>query len=226
MAGFCEISRRSPLRFCELRGGIAKSLQPDPRNIPVFGRLALETRLEDPLHGGPGIKPNGHLDFIQVDFRGTSALAKTMISMGIATRTACIFGRPVLELGSNWTCPYCQHAQVLTSERTHEQAHKLHVDGSKLSDPNYKVVAIVCSNEACRELTLTVSLSEIKEAKPSPRALYRSTLEKWPLLPPSKAKPQPSCVPSPFGLTTKKRVQFGTLAPKHQQLSFDGVFKE
>jgi hypothetical protein len=68
MAGFCEISRRSQVRFCELRGGIAKNLQPDPRNTPVFGRLALETRLENPLHGGPGIKPNGHLCFIQEGF--------------------------------------------------------------------------------------------------------------------------------------------------------------
>jgi hypothetical protein len=81
MAGFCEISRRSQLRFCELRGGIAKSLQPDPRNIPLFGRLALETRLENPLHGGPGIKPNGHIRFIQGYFRGNSELALTVFGM-------------------------------------------------------------------------------------------------------------------------------------------------
>jgi hypothetical protein len=35
MAGFCEISRRSQLRFCELRGGIAKSLQPYTEGIPT-----------------------------------------------------------------------------------------------------------------------------------------------------------------------------------------------
>src|SRR4051812_42110715 len=116
-----------------------------------------------------------------------------------------------MDLGSNWTCPYCRHAQVLADERVHNQAFKLHVAGAKYDDPQLSVMAVVCANGACKEMTLWAALTE---AKAGSRTFYRSPVKRWPLMPPSRAKPQPECVPEPLRADYQEACAIRDLSPK------------
>ncbi len=118
-----------------------------------------------------------------------------------------------MEIGSNWTCPYCRHAQVLAVERVHNQALQLHVSGSKWNSPHLNVVAVVCTNGRCKEMTLWTSLTVVQSAGP-PHREKRLPFKRWPLMPSSHAKPQPDCVPEPLRIDYQEACAIRDLSPK------------
>jgi Domain of unknown function (DUF4145) len=61
----------------------------------------------------------------------------------------------------------------------------------KSGKPTVSLRAIVCANEACRQLTLTATLGVAREGQPK----FPHTIQTWTLLPPSSAKPQPDFIP-------------------------------
>src|ERR1700733_9492007 len=97
-------------------------------------------------------------------------------------------------VGENWTCPYCGHAQVLARTRRDHVEERLGVEGTK-NDTVYSIgyLSIVCANSSCCELNLTVQLLEnFKDAHGNNMAL---PVREWMLLPLSSAKPQPDFIP-------------------------------
>ncbi|WP_441280268.1 DUF4145 domain-containing protein [Bradyrhizobium sp. 63_E2_N1_3] len=121
-----------------------------------------------------------------------------------------------VKLGSNWTCPYCRHAQVVSAERIHDVDSELEVHGSRLTTPYLRVTAVVCANDQCRELTLSAGLSSIVVAK-TPVGTHRHVRrpgKSWTLLPPSTAKPQPDCVPEPLRADYAEACAIRDLSPK------------
>jgi Domain of unknown function (DUF4145) len=98
-------------------------------------------------------------------------------------------------VGENWKCPYCGHAQVLDKKRFDQDWHRMAVEGEKSERSlSLGVVAIVCANSECRELSLCVQLA-VKDARGDAIALPR---EEWTLLPASPARPLPSSIPKPI----------------------------
>jgi hypothetical protein len=101
---------------------------------------------------------------------------------------------PWEEVGENWNCPYCGHAQVLSGRRYDQERARLAVEGAK-DEAAFAIGyrSIVCANNKCRELSLAVRLlALLKDAQSSEFGL---PLHEWTLLPPSSAKPQPAFIP-------------------------------
>ena len=65
----------------------------------------------------------------------------------------------MVRVGKNWKCPYCGHAQVVSSARHDTDRHELGVKGEKRNTTLFlRVEAVVCANDECRELNLTAQL--------------------------------------------------------------------
>ena len=114
-------------------------------------------------------------------------------------------------IGTNWSCPYCGHAQVLAEERVHHQAYKLHVTGGTIVEPQCAVKAIVCANALCKELSLWVTL---RGAVFGSKVQVQVPINHWPLLPPSNAKPQPNWLPPALVSDYKEACAIRDLSPK------------
>jgi hypothetical protein len=121
-----------------------------------------------------------------------------------------------VEIGSNWTCQYCRHAQVISSERIQDTDSELKVQGSKLVAPSIRLTAVVCANDHCKELTLLAGLSSVVVANTvlGSRRHVRLPAKHWTLMPPSTAKPQPDCVPEPLRADYAEACAIRDLSPK------------
>jgi len=103
----------------------------------------------------------------------------------------------MVQVGENWKCPYCGHAQVLQKNRLDDQWHHQYVEGWKHFGmrPMVGITAIVCANSDCRELTLKAIQGR---SNPSRNDVVEGPYKTWPLLPPSSARPQPDYIPKPI----------------------------
>lgn len=77
------------------------------------------------------------------------------------------------------------------------------------SQPTVGITSIICANDKCRKLSLSVSLGAVAKgaSKVSPK-------QKWVLLPPSSAKPQPKCVPEVLANDYYEACAIRALSPK------------
>ena len=64
----------------------------------------------------------------------------------------------MVEIGENWKCPYCNHAQVIAKERYHSGLARFYVEGWAEGLPGYSFEAIVCANADCGKLSLTFAV--------------------------------------------------------------------
>ena len=71
----------------------------------------------------------------------------------------------MVNVGDNWTCPYCGHAQVLSENRMQDDWNRQHIRGWKKGVPTVGILSIVCANKDCQELSLTVVLGPAKKGK-------------------------------------------------------------
>ena len=71
----------------------------------------------------------------------------------------------MVNVGDNWTCPYCGHAQVLSENCMQDDWNRQHIRGWKKGVPTVGILSIVCANKDCQELSLTVVLGPAKKGK-------------------------------------------------------------
>lgn len=92
-----------------------------------------------------------------------------------------------------WTCPFCNHASVVTDDNFKYGTVSLPIDnkhGARISVVRY----IVCPNPECKEFTMNVSLHEVAYSTYN-NAVPDKLIKKWSLLPPSHAKVFPNYIP-------------------------------
>ena len=101
-------------------------------------------------------------------------------------------------VGDNWKCPYCGHAQVLSNARMQDQWNRQHVRGWKKGVPTVGIESIVCANKECQELSLLVVLGLGLDSVIKDDDEPVSVEGHWTLLPSSSAKPQPDYILKPI----------------------------
>jgi hypothetical protein len=118
----------------------------------------------------------------------------------------------MVTVGTNWKCPYCAHAQVITDDRYGEGNYRFHVSGWKYGRPVLAFEVIVCANDQCKEVILDVTLGTY---------IYRGNQiefggpgKSWSLLPASSAKPQPDYIPEPIRNDYNEACAIRDLSPK------------
>ena len=100
--------------------------------------------------------------------------------------------------GSDWTCPYCNRAQTLTSPKVDSGSYRIVINNHALGPVGLWYIANACANSACRQLSLTVCLTRFVGDGHGGYTITNEVLRKWDLLPESSAKPQPEYIPKPI----------------------------
>ena len=98
---------------------------------------------------------------------------------------------------TNWKCPYCGHAQIVTDKTFAVNDIRIQNDLSKHGKIGGQITSIVCSNDDCKEITLAFSLCEVAY-RGVDWYLTKNKHYSWQLLPESTAKPQPDYIPQPI----------------------------
>jgi len=116
-------------------------------------------------------------------------------------------------IGENWTCPYCCHAQVLSAERHCSSFHEQCISGWKEQEMNPVIAlsSIICANSKCAQLTLKVLLGTTPSKT---NKISFSHLNSWLLLPASAAKPQSDFIPAPLRADYYEACSIRDLSPK------------
>jgi len=116
----------------------------------------------------------------------------------------------MVNVGDNWTWPYCGHAQVLSENRMQDDWNRQHIRGWKKGVPTVGILSIVCANKDCQELSLTVVLGPAKKGNDQAVRVDKH----WTLLPPSSAKPQPDDIPQAIRSDYYEACAIRDLSPK------------
>lgn len=111
----------------------------------------------------------------------------------------------------NFLCPYCHHHTTITAPHISDEWRPVEIGSKQFNDGQILGVgftAIACPNPDCRQLTLTIRLTQ--------RA-YREEaddLREWRLLPESSAKPQPDYIPAAVTEDYTEACRIKDLSPK------------
>jgi hypothetical protein len=111
----------------------------------------------------------------------------------------------------NWTCPHCERAVTIVDERITNDRHTLWIENAV---GRYSLITtfIVCPNDECRKFTLTARLHESTHHSGGER--IGGVVEKWNLIPPSKAKTFPTYIPQPILDDYREACLIRDLSPK------------
>jgi hypothetical protein len=95
----------------------------------------------------------------------------------------------------DWTCPFCSRDATLTNQSTHNHTTFLvikNADGPK----SFSSFFIVCPNPKCKKFSLSAGLFE-SEQNFNGGWEQKKLLQRWELVPASKAKTLPNYIPQP-----------------------------
>jgi Domain of unknown function (DUF4145) len=119
------------------------------------------------------------------------------------------------KVGENWSCPYCNRAQVISQDRSGSQLNWMGVKGCEHGKMGCAAEYVVCANDECRKLSMRVYL--VEQGSYSPRKeeyeIVR-VIDDWRLLPASFARPQPSYVPEALRRDYEEACAIRDLSPK------------
>lgn len=114
-----------------------------------------------------------------------------------------------MNLGENWKCPYCGHAQVIAHDRYDTEGHGLGIVNWVEGEGSYSIEAIVCANAKCRKLSLEFTILACGLGNRFP-----ITFKRWQLLPSAFAKPLPDYIPEPLRRDYEEACAIRDLSPK------------
>jgi Domain of unknown function (DUF4145) len=120
----------------------------------------------------------------------------------------------MVSVGENWNCLYCGHAQVIADERLHGDLKDLYVTGWENGEAGYCLESIVCANNQCRKMSLSLALVEVIRNIHDDAYESRRTVKSWTLLPSSSAKPQPDYIPAALRCDYEEACAIRDLSPK------------
>lgn len=95
----------------------------------------------------------------------------------------------------NWTCPFCNHDQVVTAPQFHGESKNLSLTATKFENCGLEITAVACANSECQEIQLSVRFGSGYWPAHSNQFKLHSGAEEYILRPSSLARPQPPCVP-------------------------------
>lgn len=108
----------------------------------------------------------------------------------------------------NYTCPYCGRHTTITDPNHYGTWNHLYLNESTLGDVGFRINAITCPNEECKQLVLTGELTRSYNQRAS------GTIQTWQLLPESNAKVLPDYVPVAIRNDYYEACRIRDLSPK------------
>jgi hypothetical protein len=117
----------------------------------------------------------------------------------------------------SYTCPYCNRAATLTVYSQDSKDIFINIASVNLEYGDrvaLRYQAIVCPNEDCKKLNLTISLNKTDNIAPYQVIEEEDSIETWRLLPESFAKPMPNYLPKGVAEDYKEARRIQSLSPK------------
>jgi hypothetical protein len=113
----------------------------------------------------------------------------------------------------DWTCPFCRRDATLTDQATHSCETYLkreNTDGFRC----FYTFFVICPNPKCKKFTLTAALFKAEQDSYSGEWRSGKRLERWDLIPASKAKALPNFIPEPVKNDYSEACLILSLSPK------------
>lgn len=98
-------------------------------------------------------------------------------------------------MGVNWTCPHCDRDQTVSDQKLKSSQHHIYIEDLAERSVGYTVIAVGCSNQKCRKLTLHLRVGP-DEYKGNEWRLTGEPLFNQRILPRGQSKPQPDYIPA------------------------------
>ena len=118
----------------------------------------------------------------------------------------------------NFVCPYCNQPTTITSPNIDENWRAINIGSEHLSYKHYigvRYLAIACPNKKCKRLTFTLQLTDARKVPSNYTPVEGSKIvQKWSLLPETKAKPQPPYIPKQIIQDYTEACRINQLSPK------------
>ena len=109
-----------------------------------------------------------------------------------------------------WRCPYCNHNATIREGDIHRENIMLQID-NKDGYRDLECFFVVCPNPECNKFILKIGLFNLLKGVTWVRG---SLINKWSLIPPSKAKPFPDYIPEPIREDYNEACLICELSPK------------
>jgi Domain of unknown function (DUF4145) len=112
-----------------------------------------------------------------------------------------------------WTCPFCDRDATITEHSISEGTTYLTLEnkeGNRAAATSF----IVCPNPKCKKFTLSVFIFEAEYDRTYQRWQEAKLIQKWDLIPSSKAKTLPDYIPQPIKEDYSEAHQILALSPK------------
>lgn len=113
----------------------------------------------------------------------------------------------------NFTCPYCQTAQIIQRDQIHRILSKFHIGDNAEGSIGLDYQAICCVNPPCRKTSLSASLVKVATT-PSQTYKIVGKLYTWNLLPRGTARPLPDYIPLSIREDYTEACLIADLSPK------------
>jgi Domain of unknown function (DUF4145) len=113
----------------------------------------------------------------------------------------------------NWTCPYCQRAQVVAESKHSFPSDKFRIGDNRFGSYGYQIYAIACANRDCLEVSVSVTLGS-GEWNNHGRFVLGEEYTIHRLRPESHAKLFPSYVPTALVTDYVEACRIRDLSPK------------
>lgn len=113
----------------------------------------------------------------------------------------------------NFTCPYCQSAQIIQQPQYHNRLNKIYVEEHREGTIALKTEGICCVNPDCQRITLNATLVQVIEYS-NGVITPQATLQSWSLLPQGASRPLPNYIPQVIQDDYREACQIADLSPK------------
>ena len=130
--------------------------------------------------------------------------------LALPTLTRCVVS------GFNWTCPFCDRAQVVVGPKIGSGNHSLGVKGPDGEDLAIQWAAISCANTKCQKVTVNMAVGRDtgKEVGWQVSSDAKTTLFRGCLVPQGRHRPQPEYIPEPIRQDYYEACLIRDLSPK------------
>lgn len=116
----------------------------------------------------------------------------------------------------NWTCPFCDRPQIVTTENRDLSTGRISVGTSIDGKLGYSILSIACLNKACLKTSTHLSIVRAKFDEPGNYLglNHEVCLFREQILPRGTAKPQPDFIPAPLREDYVEACLIRELSPK------------
>lgn len=114
----------------------------------------------------------------------------------------------------NWTCPFCNRDQAVSSSHYDIHLRRLLVEGTAQGEIGLQSFIITCANRECRQPTITVRVAPISIQGGEWKFTGDPEIFGARIIPASSAKPQPDCIPAALREDYREACLIADASPK------------